>query len=65
MKQLLQDISNGQTLINDVPIPSIGSEELLIQTSMTLISTGTEKMLVDFGQANIFSKALQQPEKAK
>ncbi len=38
---------------------------LLIRTSRTLISAGTEKMLIDFGKGNLISKAMQQPDKVK
>ena len=30
---------------------------------MSLLSVGTERMLVDFGKANLLNKARQQPDK--
>ena len=64
MKQVLQNLSNGITMLEDVPCPVLGKNSLLIQTSNSVLSLGTERMLVDFGRANYISKALKQPEKA-
>ncbi len=65
MKQVLQDLKTGATILEDVPCPSPGREALLIQTSRTLVSAGTERMLVDFGRGNLIQKARQQPEKVR
>ena len=65
MKQILQNLSSGETTLADVPVPSCGMGELLIETRCSLISIGTEKMLVEFGKANLVAKARQQPEKVK
>ncbi len=65
MKQILQNLSTGTTILADVPIPQYGSCDLLIQTRYSLISSGTERMLVEFGKANMLAKARQQPEKVK
>ena len=65
MKQILQDLKSGNTIIEDVPCPTVKSGHLLISTSHTLISAGTERMLVDFGKANMIDKARQQPDKVK
>ena len=51
--------------IADLPSPGVGPGKLLIQTRATLISAGTEKMLVEFSQANLIQKARQQPDKVK
>ncbi len=65
MKQILQNLQNGQTELGDIPCPSVGRGQLLIQTKASLISAGTERMLVDFGKASMLDKARQQPEKVK
>lgn len=65
MKQVLQNLKNGQTELADIPCPSVGRGQLLIQTQASLISAGTERMLVDFGKASLLDKARQQPEKVK
>ncbi len=65
MKQVLQNLSSGETILEDVPAPASSSGRLTIHSSRTLISAGTEKMLVEFGQAGLIGKARAQPEKVK
>ena len=65
MKQIIQDLRRGHTQLVDVPVPAVLPGHVLIQTTRTLVSLGTERMLVDFGKANLIQKARQQPEKVK
>lgn len=65
MKQVLQDLRSGATYVEEVPCPSVPDGHLLIRTVQTLVSVGTEKMLVDFGKANLLDKARQQPDKVR
>jgi threonine dehydrogenase-like Zn-dependent dehydrogenase/predicted dehydrogenase len=65
MKQILQNLGNGITSLEDVPAPAVRAGQLLIRTAASLVSAGTERMLVDFGRASLVQKALQQPEKVK
>lgn len=65
MKQIIQDMKSGQTMLEEVPVPQVKSGYVLIKTSRTLVSLGTERMLVEFGKANLIDKARQQPDKVK
>ncbi len=65
MKQLIQNLKTGQTLLEDVPVPIVKEGHLLIKTSKSLVSLGTERMLVEFAKANYLQKAKQQPDKVK
>jgi predicted dehydrogenase/threonine dehydrogenase-like Zn-dependent dehydrogenase len=65
LKQIIQDIKNGQTILEDVPVPQVKSGHILVKTMRSLVSLGTERMLVDFGKANFIEKARQQPDKVK
>lgn len=65
MKQVLQSLRDGNTLVEDVPCPMVKPGHLLIRTHKTLVSVGTEKMLLDFGKANFVQKARQQPDKVR
>ncbi|MDX2345283.1 MAG: bi-domain-containing oxidoreductase [Legionella sp.] len=65
MKQILQDLKEGNTIMVEAPTPKLSQKKLLINTNVTLISAGTERMLVDFGKASYLQKARQQPEKVK
>ncbi len=65
MKQILQHLKSGELEIADVPCPRVGHGMILIQTRASLISAGTERMLVEFGQANLLQKVRQQPDKVR
>ena len=65
MKQVLQNLGTGETLLAEVPAPGISSGQVLVQTCATLVSLGTERMLIDFGKASAIEKARQQPDKVK
>ncbi len=65
MKQIIQDLKKGDTILEEVPVPRVKPGSILIQTTRTLVSLGTERMLVDFGKANFIQKAKQQPDKVK
>ena len=65
MKQIIQSFKTGETILEEVPTPLIKSGSVLIQTSKSLVSLGTERMLVEFGKSNLISKARQQPDKVK
>ena len=65
MKQILQSLKTGATEVAEVPCPLVQRGQLLVRTSRSLVSAGTERMLVDFGKANWLDKARQQPDKVK
>ena len=65
MKQILQNLSTGQSELVEAPAPQLRRGSLLIDTTVSLISTGTERMLVDFGKSGLISKARSQPEKVR
>lgn len=65
MKQVLQDLKQGITEVADVPCPRAGRGQLLVRTRCSLVSAGTERMLVDFGKAGLIDKARQQPDKVR
>ncbi len=65
MKQIIQDLKSGATVLEEVPVPLVRNGYVLIRTTRTLVSLGTERMLVEFGKANLIDKARQQPDKVK
>ncbi len=65
MKQILQDMAKGGSNLVQAPAPKVTAGNVLIDTSISLISAGTERMLVDFGKASLIDKARQQPDKVK
>jgi predicted dehydrogenase/threonine dehydrogenase-like Zn-dependent dehydrogenase len=65
MKQLLQDLKKGEILLEEIPLPNCGVNGVLIKTERSLISPGTERMLLEFGRSSYIQKAKQQPDKVK
>jgi predicted dehydrogenase/threonine dehydrogenase-like Zn-dependent dehydrogenase len=65
VKQILQNLSNGETSLVEVPAPKNTDGNLLIATRVSIVSAGTERMLIGFGKASYLSKAKQQPDKVK
>lgn len=65
MKQIIQSFKTGETILEDVPAPKVRHGYVLIRTSRSLVSLGTERMLVEFGRANMLQKAMQQPDRVK
>ena len=65
MRQVLQSLRDGKTEVADVPSPGSRRGHLLIRTDRTLVSAGTERMMVEFGKAGWIQKALQQPDKVR
>lgn len=65
MKQIIQSFKTGETILEEVPAPVVRDGYVLIKTSRTLVSLGTERMLVEFGRANMLQKAMQQPDRVK
>jgi predicted dehydrogenase/threonine dehydrogenase-like Zn-dependent dehydrogenase len=65
MLQLLQNLGDGTTTLAAVPAPGPAPGRVLIRTRRSLVSAGTERMLVDFGKAGWLGKARQQPEKVR
>ena len=65
MRQVIQHFRSGLTEIIDTPAPAARAGHLLIRTSVSLVSAGTERMLVEFGRSNLLGKARQQPDKVR
>ncbi|NQU86585.1 MAG: Gfo/Idh/MocA family oxidoreductase [Mariniphaga sp.] len=65
MKQIIQDLKNGKTILEEVPAPTVKPGHVLIKTTRSLVSLGTERMLVEFGKAGFLQKARQQPDRVK
>lgn len=65
MKQIIQNLKSGEVSLVELPIPSVGKGKVLIKVRKSLISLGTEKMMLDFGRGGWLYKAKQQPDKVK
>ena len=65
MKQIIQNLDNGEISLVELPCPIPSKNEILIRSKLSLLSNGTERMLLKFGKAGYLSKARQQPEKVR
>ena len=65
VKQVLQHVRTGVLDLADIPCPQVQPGHLLVQSRASLISTGTERMLVEFSKSSLISKARQQPERVQ
>jgi len=63
LRQIIQHLGSGHTELLDVPAPGPRRGRLLVRATRSLVSLGTERMLVEFGRGGWLSKARQQPEK--
>lgn len=62
---MLQSLRTGAIEVADVPAPALQPAHVLVRTSVSLISPGTERMLVEFGKAGWLDKARRQPERVR
>jgi predicted dehydrogenase len=65
MKQLLQNMKNGAATIVDVPVPTARAGMALVKTAASLVSAGTERMVVEFAEKNYLGKARSRPDLVK
>jgi len=65
MRQIIQSFKTGETILETIPAPQAGQGQVLIRTTISLVSLGTERMLVEFGKASLLAKARAQPDKVK
>ena len=62
MKQVIQNLKTGKTQVIDTPIPTIQPGFLLVKSSASLVSAGTERSLVDFAEKSLVGKARARPD---
>lgn len=65
MKQVIQSLKTGETRLETCPIPQVGQSDILIASTVSLLSSGTERILVNFGKASYLEKIRQQPDKVR
>src|SRR5574341_343432 len=65
MKQLLQNIKNGKSMVEEVPIPTPREGQALVKVEASLVSAGTERMMVEFAEKSLIGKARSRPDLVK
>lgn len=62
MKQLLQSVRSGEANVAEVPTPQVLAGAVLVQTVVSLVSVGTERVALEFAKKNLFQKARSRPD---
>jgi predicted dehydrogenase/threonine dehydrogenase-like Zn-dependent dehydrogenase len=62
MKQVLQNMRDGKTVVTEVPVPTPHTGQALVRIAASLVSVGTERMLVEFGEKSLLGKARSRPD---
>jgi len=62
LKQVQQNYRSGELKVADVPAPAFGAGELLIATRVSLISSGTERQLMQLAKSSLVGKAAARPD---
>lgn len=62
MKQVIQSYKNGKISLEDVPAPACKGGGVLVQNLASLISVGTEKLMIEMGQKSLLGKARARPD---
>ena len=65
MKQLLQNMRDGKAIVEEVPIPTVRAGTALVRTAASLVSAGTERMVVEFAEKSLVGKARSRPDLAR
>ncbi|MFM8409248.1 MAG: bi-domain-containing oxidoreductase, partial [Alphaproteobacteria bacterium] len=62
MKQVVQSYRTGELWLADVPSPALGSGGVIVRTAASLVSAGTERMIVDLAKKTLLGKARARPD---
>ncbi len=65
MRQLLQNMRDGKAAVEEVPVPIVRLGTALVRTAASLVSAGTERMVVEFAEKSLLGKARSRPDLAK
>lgn len=65
MKTVFNNFKNGNPYLLDLPVPECGDQEVIIRNHYSLISSGTEKFLIDFSKSSFYKKILNNKDRVK
>ncbi len=65
MKQLIQNTRSGKLALHEVPPPKVRAGHIMVKTNASLISAGTERLVVEFAGKSLAGKAKARPDLVK
>src|SRR2546425_12745062 len=65
VKQVRHYLRNGALDIGEVPMPTVGSGDVLVRNHYSFVSVGTEKMKVSQARMSLVEKAKERPDQVK
>ncbi|MCP5056936.1 MAG: Gfo/Idh/MocA family oxidoreductase [bacterium] len=65
MKQILQSARSGELELVEVPEPTVRSGQVRIRNAFSVMSPGTEKLMMDFARKSLLQKARSRPDLVK
>lgn len=65
MKQVIQNIRSGNLTVEQIPAPAVSAGEVLIANQSSLVSAGTEKMVMDLAKKSLLGKARERPDQVR
>ena len=65
MRQVIQSLKTGVVEVAEVPRPAVKHDKVLVKVNRSLISSGTERMLLQFGHSTLLGKARSQPDQVR
>jgi len=65
MRQLVREPGSGTLRVEDVPAPLVRAGGVLVRTSYSVISIGTERSKLEFGRKSLLGKARARPDQVR
>ena len=65
MKQVLQNVRDGKTRVAEVPEPLVRPGQVLVANRASLLSAGTEKMVLELTKKSLLGKAKERPDQVR
>jgi len=65
MKQILQNYKSGDLELKDVPRPSLKKGGMVVKNHHSLVSAGTEKVMIELAKKSLAGKAKERPDLVK
>ena len=65
MKQIVLNYRTGELELVEVPFPVCSSNQIMVRNMASLISIGTERSVIGFGEKSLLGKAVARPDLVK